>query len=128
MRAQGDLLKIKVSEITNIPYGQFERSCEPTHIEIKECVDNNDVETRSFQGNIEELRKEFFSNAKDNDEIINRVKKYHCQRIAYFVLNRWAVDPIELSRDMKTIVDGLHRLKAAIYLGLEEVEAITSTK
>ena len=43
------------------------------------------------------------------------------RRIVYFVVNGWE-EPILLCKDGCTISDGLHRLKAAIYLGLEEVE------
>jgi ParB-like nuclease domain len=41
--------------------------------------------------------------------------------IAYFVVNGWS-DPIILNHDERTIIDGLHRLKAAMYLGMDTIE------
>jgi len=46
---------------------------------------------------------------------------YHARRIAFFIVNGWS-EPIVLRGDGCTIEDGLHRLKAALYKGIPEVE------
>ncbi len=48
------------------------------------------------------------------------MRKYHA-RIAFFVVNGWD-EPIVLNTDEHKIKEGLHRLKAAIFLGWETVE------
>jgi hypothetical protein len=48
-------------------------------------------------------------------------KKYHAKRIAFYVVNGWQ-DGIVLNEDKKTVKDGLHRLKATIFLGWDTVE------
>jgi heterodisulfide reductase subunit B len=49
------------------------------------------------------------------------IKKYHAKRIAFHVVIGWH-ERIVLNEDKKTIKDGLHRLKAAIFLGCDTVE------
>jgi ParB-like nuclease domain len=74
---------------------------------------------RAYQQDLESLKAEWNTIP---EQFHLRAKEYHARRIAYFVVNGWT-DPIVLEQDARTIVDGLHRLKAAIYLGNETVEA-----
>lgn len=110
----------KIFEINNTKYGQDNVSCEPTKEEIEKAVDDGNIDKRSFQGNLEELKKEW--EGKD-EEKYEAIREYHCRRIAYFVVNKWN-EPIKLKRDGKTISDGLHRFKAALFLGYEYVDVV----
>jgi len=56
-----------------------------------------------------------------NKELWNLDRNYHIQRIAYFVKYGWE-NPIEI--DKYCIVDGYHRLCAAIYRKDKTISAI----
>ena len=49
------------------------------------------------------------------------LRQYHARGKAHFAVNKWS-DPILLKADGRTVKDGTHRLKAAIYLDLDAVE------
>ena len=102
----------KISEIVNTPYGQDNVSCEPSKQDIQKAIDDKDLETRGFQN--PEVEAEYW--ALNVPERYEWIKKYHAKRIAFYVVNGWQ-DRIVLNEDKKTIKDGLHRLKAAIFLG-----------
>jgi hypothetical protein len=116
----GEIMKKKVSEIINAHYGVGAISCEPSKIEIDRDIQQNNLETRSFQGDKEILNAEWIRVAKSEKEYYALQKKYHSQRIAFFVVKGWD-NPISLHRDECTVEDGLHRLKAAIHLKMEVV-------
>jgi hypothetical protein len=110
----------KVNEITNVMYGQDNVCCEPTKEEIEIALNENNLETRGFQ--YPELYNEF-EKIKGSPEYYKYIRNYHANRIAFFVKHGWN-DPIILNRDGSTIKDGLHRLKAAIYLNKEKVDVV----
>jgi len=118
-------MKKKVTEITNILYGIGSVSCEPTNEEIEKAIRENNHETRSFQDDIDELNDEWNKNASNEVDYLALQKKYHSQRIAFFVVNGWH-DPIVLYRDGCTIKDGLHRFKAARYLSMDIIDVIVT--
>ena len=112
---------IEIAQITPVIYGEYNTSCEPSHQEIAEAVAENKLETRRYQEDLEILKSEW-RQAKSVEEYCELVKQYHTRRIAYFVVNGWN-DRILLEQDAQTMIDGLHRLKAAQYLGMETIEA-----
>jgi len=114
-------MKINVSEITDVQYAVGEVSCEPTLEEIKKAIKDNDLETRGFQDHLDILNREWNDKAKNEDEYFALQRDYHRRRIAFFMVNCWDF-PILLYKDLHTIKDGLHRFKAAKYLGLEMIE------
>ncbi len=116
-------MKKSVNEIINTLYGEDGVSCEPEMAEISEAVRNNDLEERSFQGDLGSLLYEWNQLNYIPEEKHRLIKKYHCQRIAYFVVRGWN-DPIVLRPDGRTIKDGLHRFKAALFLRKTDVEVI----
>ena len=117
-------MKKKVSEIFNTHYvetdGQNHVSCEPSKEGIEVAVHKNDLEKRGFQ----EYRPQLIAQWNEGGNFegyCDSARKYHASRIAFFVVNRWD-DPIKLNKDEHTVKEGLHRLKAAIHLGIETVE------
>jgi len=115
-------MKKKVTEICNTPYGENNVSCEPSKEEIERAIRENDFEKRAFQADLNELKGEW-DKARSFEECCDYVRKYHIRRIAFFVVNKWD-HPIVLNKDKCTVKDGLHRLKAAIYLDMETVDVI----
>lgn len=117
-------MTVKVSEIRGvIPYGFYLDHipvvCDPSPDDINQALDADAFELRGFQTHLPELQAEWGSASSAEDYCL-RVKTYHARRIAQFVRHGWT-DPIALTKD-KTITDGLHRLRAAIHKGMEEVE------
>ena len=115
-------MKKTVAEIINVGYGECNVSCEPSNEEIEKAIREKDFETRAFQDDLDKLKAEW-NRAGNFEEYCDSVRKYHIRRIAFFVVNKWK-DPILLNKDECTVKDGLHRLKAAIYLGMETVDVI----
>jgi hypothetical protein len=109
----------KISEIVNTKYGQDGVCCEPSKADIQKAVNEKDFETRGFQEDINELIAEWESVSVF--ERYERIRKYHARRVAFFVVNGWH-NRIVLNKDQRTIKEGLHRLKAAIFLGWETVD------
>jgi hypothetical protein len=115
-------MKKRVAEICNVLYGEANVSCEPSRADIDHAIENLEFELRGFQDDLVTLKSEWDLAAQhDFDEFCKLVKTYHARRIAFFVVNGWT-DPIVLRNDGCTIEDGLHRLKAALYKGVPEVE------
>ena len=115
-------MKKKVTDIFNVPYGEGTTCCEPSKDEINAAIQKKELEPRSFQGDIAELLTEFNEQATgDFQEYCHLVRQYHANRIAFFVVNGWN-DPIIVKKDGKMISDGLHRLKAAIHMGINEID------
>lgn len=118
-------MKKKVAEIKNVLYGVGNISCEPTNDEIRKAIQEKDFERRSFQGDILELDAEWKKRAEVENEYYYWQRRFHVKKVACLVSEGWE-DPILLYKDEFTILDGSHRLKAAIYLGHEEVEVIVT--
>lgn len=112
-------MKNNVSEIYNVSYGENGVCCEPSKDQIERAVNENELERRGFQCDKDEIAAEC-NKGGNFEEYCDCMCKYHARRIAFFVVNKWT-DPIVLNGD-GSIKDGLHRLKAAIYLGMEVVE------
>ena len=110
----------KICEIVSRPYGQDGICCEPSKDEIQKAVDEKNLETRGFQEHEHELRAEW--GEISGPERYNRIRKYHAERIAFFVVNRWDNYPIILKEDSREVREGSHRLRAAIHLGEETVD------
>jgi hypothetical protein len=119
-------MRKRVAEIINTPYvdswGESTCLCEPTKDEIERAVREDDIEKRGYQTHLTELVNEWNNKARSFQEYCQHVRGYHAKRVAFFVKKKWADDPIVLNKDGCTIREGLHRLKAAIYLNMEYVE------
>ena len=115
-------MKKRVAEITNVLYGQNSISCEPTKEEIEKAILEKDFERRSFQGDLNELNAEWNKEAKNFYEV---VKRFHIRKTACLVVEGWD-EPILLCKDERTILDGLHRLKAAIFLKMDTIDVIVT--
>jgi hypothetical protein len=113
-------MKKKVSEIHYLPYGENHVCVEPSRKEIKKAVRENNLEKRGFQKHRDELVAEW-NETGSFEAYCDRARRYHAQRTAFFVVNGWQDHPITLTED-DWMIDGLHRLLAAKYLGDEEVE------
>lgn len=119
-------------KIVDIPFVRYANrdangvsiSCEPTREDIQLAINYKEFEQRGFQSHLNELRAEWEKNVRNGQEWNERIRVYHTRRIAYFVEHGW-VDPIILNPD-GTMKDGLHRLKAAIFMDKDEVDVIIS--
>jgi hypothetical protein len=119
-------MKRRISEIPSVRYGYVDNgvgySCEPSVEDIQLAMDKYQLEERGYQSHLGELETEWRAKATTRQEGDDLVKLYHSRRIAFFVVNGWT-DPIVLTADGR-MNDGLHRLKAAIFRGMDEVEVI----
>ncbi len=129
----------KIEDIPKVPYGFRHNGkvylCEPSHQEIQFAIDNGQLENRGYQTHEDDLMREWEEGlrfeleeeSRSLQEFIDRRRIYHAKRIAHFVVHGWT-DPIILEAKVKMVevkmVDGSHRLKAAIYMGKEEVEVV----
>ena len=112
-------MKKKVSEIFSKPYGHAGVCCEPSTEEIERAVREDDLEHREFQKDLGQLTAEW-AGVPDH-ECHDQIRMYHARRIAFLVKN-WKDFPITLKKDGVEVRDGSHRLRAAKYLGMEEVD------
>jgi len=113
-------VKKKVSEILSRPYGQDDVCCEPSSEEIESAVRENDLEKRGFQEHLDELKAEW--GKIPIPERYDHIRRYHARRTAFFVVKGWNDRPFKLKKDGREVSDGSHRLRAAIHLGIDEVE------
>jgi hypothetical protein len=116
-------------KIADIPFVRYENtfngivlSCESSHENIQLAINNKEFEQRGFQTHNDELLAEWKKNVSSAQELNERIRGYHTRRIAHFVVHGWT-DPIILDADGE-MKDGLHRLKAAIFMGKDEVEVV----
>ena len=54
-------------------------------------------------------------------------RQYHARRVAFFVVNGWEDDPIEVGRD-NWLIEGGHRMRAAEQVGLEQIQCIKTDR
>jgi hypothetical protein len=120
----------KISELRYPPYGYYITEtqpvvADPSREDIETAVKSRQLEERGFQNSLQALLSEWaegLSLPADLDEYGRRCRIYHARRIAYFVVNGWDGEAIELAPDGVSVTDGLHRLRAAIFNRQEEVE------
>jgi hypothetical protein len=121
-----------IRRIADIPFVRYVNTdtngvnilCEPTREDIQLAINNKEHEQRGFQSHLNELEAEWGKNVKNGQEWNERIRVYHTRRIAHFIVHGW-IDPIILNAD-GTMKDGLHRLKAAIFMGKDEIDVIIS--
>ena len=110
----------KVSEIFSKPYGEENVCCEPSSDEIREAVRENNLEIRPFQAELPKLQAEW--NQLQGQARYDAIRKYHAERVAFFVVKKWDNFPIILKTDGYEVKEGSHRLRAAKILRMETVE------
>jgi len=118
-------LKIDIRKIKTVPYccnGDPNNILSWVDKEIKKAIDSGKVEDRSFQYDLEELQKEWNNNSASIKDYCQQEQAYHINRIATLVIKN-NFDPILLYKDKQTILDGQHRVLAAKYLNMSEIEA-----
>ena len=116
-------MRRRISEIKLRKYGIPETSvsCEPTFEDIREALNYQTFDTRDFQSDLDTLKAEWTQGAQGSLEEFGRLQRiYHARRIAYFIVHGWN-DPITVDAD-GWITDGSHRIRAAIALGMDEIE------
>lgn len=93
---------------------------DPSVAEIQHAIDAGKLEERGYQRHLAQLVAEWQAGANgDAAEFYRLQKQYHARRIAYFVVRGWT-DPIVLAAN-GDMIEGTHRLKAAIHKGLPKV-------
>lgn len=115
-------MRVPVDEIHNAEYGQYGLSSEPSSSDVATALAADELEIRGFQDDIDSLNAEWNAGSVDIQTYCIRMRQYHARRVAYFV-NQGTWRPITLAPDGRHVKDGLHRLKAAIYLGHKEIDA-----
>lgn len=120
-------MKIKIIELELKPYADTSLG-QPNYIhfdldDIKVAIQEKHFDNRSFQDDLAALLKEWNDNSNNYVEYLERSRRYHIERIAYLIeTDKWKF-PIIVEPDLKTIIDGQHRVWAAKYLNEEEIEA-----
>jgi|GEM_PF-6738287 len=121
--------KRKIEKITtDILYGESVFIAEPTVLEIYQAVAAGDTEVRAYDDThkpalYEEFHRQsgfFPPNPEGINLFIDAVRKYHARRVAYFVLSDWENQIIGLDEN-GCLRDGGHRLRAAMFMGWDEV-------
>jgi len=115
-------MRVPVKDIHNTEYGQYNLSSEPSCSDVATALAAGELEIRGFQDDIDSLNAEWNAGTADIQTYCIRMREYHARRVAYFV-RQGSWKPITLAADRRTVKDGLHRLKAAIYLGYQEIDA-----
>ena len=121
------LVTKKTSELVPTPYVEFGYLVEPTTEEIKEAVDNGRLEHRGMDEHQEEIKAWLIAGSKNGQDImasVSMMKTYHTRRVAFFVVNGIPENdkhPITV-RQNNIVTAGNHRLRAAIYLEIPELE------
>ena len=77
------------------------------------------LKNAGFKKHLDELEVEW--GKIPTPERYDHIRNYHAKRIASFVVNS-DDQPIKLKKDGREVSEGSHRLKAAIHLGIDEVE------
>src|SRR2546423_1738775 len=90
-------------------------SCEPSPEQIERAIQAKDFDKRGYQECLQELVDEWNRGGPTPEEYNRREQQYHARRIANFAANKWDHPPV-LKKD-GSVVDGLHRIKAARHLG-----------
>jgi len=98
--------------------------CEPTPKSICEAIQAGHLEQRNYQADLDVMQAEWLTESQKSSDPIatwqRLVTGYHAGRIAHFVVNGWD-HPISINANDE-LTDGTHRVKAAIFKGLIEVE------
>ena len=116
-------MKTKIAEIKDVrEYGHKGVRCEPSRAEIAKAIEEKKFEEREFQKDINSLLSEWDSTEISPEESNRLATQYHARRIAYFVVNGWN-KPIVLRED-GSLKDGLHRIRAAMFQGIDTIDAI----
>lgn len=117
----------QMREVSKIPVATYAADQEgkryffdPSAAEIQQAIDNGKLEERGYQRHLHDLVAEWQAGAKGEAvEFYRLQKEYHACRIAYFVVRGWT-DPIVLAAN-GDMIEGTHRLKAAIHKGVSKV-------
>ncbi len=115
----------RVSEIPEATYGARQDGklylFNPTPADIQKALDEGRFEERGYQSHKAELEAEWLEGAAGSiNEYCRLQMVYHARRIAHFVVRGWS-DAIVLAKN-RDMLDGTHRLKAAIHKRMDEVE------
>lgn len=110
-----------MQELIDVPYMQGSTLCEPSREEIEIALNTGQLDERGFQSHLQPLYLEWSRVGLGSAQWFRLIQTYHARRIAYFIRNGWS-DPISLRADGVTVLDGHHRLKAAIYLAQDVIE------
>lgn len=94
--------------------------CEPTVEDIRKALREGRLEPRHYQD--PSLVPEWEAAARSTENWGLLVRHYHASRIAYLVTNQ-SKEPITIRSD-GFILDGNHRVRAAIFCGQLEIEVI----
>jgi hypothetical protein len=123
-------LKIKTVDIRaglyNAVYKGQREAITIDNNDLQKAIDDNIIEERSFQGDLDELIAEW-NNEPDFKSSAEKQKKYHTERIATFIILDLLEEPIYIYEGISPLVkylDGGHRIAGAKYWGLPQMEAI----
>jgi hypothetical protein len=117
-----NVIRKKVSQARRQLWGQDDVSCEPSDEDVRKAIDVKELESRSFQDKAVEAEP---MGEQTLEKRHAGIKQFHTRRIAYWVKHEWR-DPLVLAQDGCTIIEGSHRLWAAKYKGMTEVDCVVA--
>lgn len=117
---------VLIDKLVYTPYGQGNIEFDINFDNIEDAIMIKDFSNLSMQGDEEELRKGF-NNSIDQQEISDKIKKYHIANIANsFVKRSWenALDKYPIRGfhygNFIKIIDGQHRIRAAKHYAVQK--------
>lgn len=125
--------KRAIADIKMTPYGfsDLRMICEPSADDICRAIREGRLEHRNFQGDLPALQREWLDKSENgtNREALRLLGiAYHAERIAYFVVNGWDDSGHPIRIDAKNALhDGGHRIRAALFKGVREVDVIVTS-
>jgi hypothetical protein len=121
----------KLSDLILCDYVELGVSVEPTDQEIRQAIEKGDFEMRGMDEHQDLLRAWLLAgsnNGKDVDAVVRLMSDYHRKRVAYLVVTEWPKDdkyPITVNK-MNQVIAGNHRVRAARYKGITELEVMVT--
>jgi hypothetical protein len=120
-------IKMHLSVLIPCTYVECGICVEPSEEEIRQAVEKGELEQRGMDEHQAEIKSSLLAgsnNGSDVAAVVRMMKDYHTKRVAYFVVNGLSEgDPHPITvNGQNHVVAGNHRVRAARYLKMDEVE------
>jgi hypothetical protein len=121
----------KLSELITCDYVEYGFSVEPTAEDIRQAIEKNDLEERGMDEHQDQIRAWLLAGSNNGDDVgavVRMMKEYHTKRVAYWVVKKLPTDdeyPITVNKGNQ-VTAGNHRVRAARYMGVGEIEVVVT--
>ena len=118
---------MQLSVLITCTYVECGICVEPSEEEIRQAVEKGELEERGMDEHQVQIKASLLAgsnNGSDVAAVVRMMKDYHTKRVAYFVVNgvpEGDPHPITIN-GQNQVTAGNHRVRAARYLGMNEVE------